>query len=176
MQCPVCRNQSMQIQEIESGLKVQQCPQCKGRWIGSYVYWKWKEATGKNLPDAASGESLEVNDSVKAKLCPECGYFLRRYPVGKDMDFALDRCSNCGGTWFDHNEWESLKSRGLHDDVHLIFSNMWQNRVRDEAHLKSAEDLYLKMFGAEDFERIRRVREWVNSHPRRTELKAFLNS
>jgi len=176
MLCPVCKNHSLQVEEIETGLKARQCPQCKGRWIGSYVYWKWKEATGKDLPEVPAEAPLEVHDSENAKLCPECGHFLRRYPVGKGMDFALDRCTNCGGTWFDRNEWESLRARGLHDDVHLVFSNMWQNQVRDESQRKAAAELYTKLFGPEDFERIRQVRDWINGHPCRRELKAFLNS
>lgn len=183
MQCPICKNQILRIQEMEPNLKTHECPNCKGQWIGSFYYWKWKESTGRTLQETSAPASeapqqeppLSVNDNSAAKLCPECGHFLRRYPVAADMGFSLDRCGNCGGTWFDNNEWLALKVRGLHDDVHLIFSNMWQNRIRDLQQQKAAETIYTKLFGPEDFGKIRQIKDWINQHPHRSELKAFLN-
>lgn len=176
MNCPVCRKQPLKVQDIESGLKSQECPNCRGQWIGSYMYWKWKEATGKTLSvEPKDIGELAVHDNTAAKLCPECGHFLRRYPVGKELGFSLDRCGNCGGTWFDQNEWEALKARGLHKDVHLVFSNMWQNQIRDRQRQQAAEAVYKRIFGPEDYTRISEVKDWLSKHPQRAELKAFLN-
>lgn len=176
MNCPVCKKHALKVQDIETGLKSQECPNCGGRWIGSYVYWKWKEQTGKTLA-ASLPEQAEpvVKDSTAAKLCPECGHFLRRYPVDHEMGFTLDRCGNCGGMWFDQNEWEALKSRGLHKDVHMVFSNMWQNRIRDKQRQAAAESIYKRMFGPEDYMRICEVKDWLSKHPHAAELRAFLN-
>jgi Zn-finger nucleic acid-binding protein len=177
MQCPVCKNYSLAADEPEKGLITQHCSHCGGRWIASYQYWKWKEASGKSLPEkpAEAGEALPVEDSTQAKLCPECGHFLRRYPVGHGIAFGLDRCGNCGGTWFDHNEWENLKRRNLHDDVHKIFSEIWQSQVRDTEHQQAMTAFYREKFGEADYQKMLEIKEWIDNHPHQAELKAFLH-
>ncbi len=77
--------------------------------------------------------------------------------------------------WFDRNEWEVLKSRNLHDDVHTIFTAFWQSGVRKEEMRKNLDYMYLTKFGEEDYAEIKRVRAWLDEHPRRTELLAYLN-
>lgn len=177
MNCPVCKSMSLFHKQLENQLLASQCSTCGGRWIASYQYWKWKEQSGGRLPnppDPPEGE-LPVADSTGAKLCPECGHFLRRYPVGADLDFSLDRCGNCGGMWFDKNEWEALKARDLHDNVHKIFSEIWQSRIRDTRRQQALEQMYREKFGPADYEKIKDIKNWFAGHPRQAELKAFLN-
>ena len=178
MNCPVCKSIILSRKELETHLQAYECDSCRGRWIASYQYWKWKESSGSRLPDppAPQQDDLPVHDSTAAKLCPECGHFLRRYPVGEGLDFSLDRCGNCGGTWFDKNEWEILKSRGLHDNVHKIFSEIWQHRIRDDQRRQAADQMYRDKFGTEDYEKIKQIREWIQAHPQQSELLAFLSS
>lgn len=176
MLCPVCQNYSLKQHEIESGLSSSSCSNCGGQWIASYQYWKWRDATGKSLPETPASEGMKapVKNSTNAKLCPECGHFLRRFPVGHGIEFALDRCGNCGGTWFDANEWETLKSCNLHDDVHKIFSEIWQKQVRDEAHQAAMEAFYRQKFGEDGYQKAQETKVWILSHPHQAELRAFL--
>ena len=178
MHCPVCKNYSLAADEPEEGLAAQSCSHCQGRWIASFQYWKWKDASGKSLPEKPADPSgeLPVQDNKKAKLCPECGHFLRQYPVGHAMAFGLDRCGNCGGVWFDQNEWETLKSRNLHDDVHKIFSQIWQSQVRNEEYQQAMTAFYLKKFGEADYQKVLEIKEWIANHPHQAELRAFLQS
>ena len=177
MNCPVCKSTTLFRKQIENQLLASECGTCGGRWIASYQYWKWKDQSGGRLPNppAPQAGDVPVADTPGAKLCPECGHFLRRYPVGDDLDFSLERCSNCGGMWFDKNEWEALKARGLHNNVHNIFSEIWQSRLRDAAHQQAVEQMYRDKFGAEDYEKIKQIKEWISGHPHEAELKAFLN-
>jgi Zn-finger nucleic acid-binding protein len=176
MNCPVCKNHGLVSEKLEDNLISHACHCCGGRWIGSFQYWKWKDASGKSLDEKLVGEceDLPVTDSTGAKLCPECGYFLRRFPVGHDVAFGLDRCGNCGGMWFDGNEWETLKGRGLHDDVHKIFSEIWQKQVRDTEYQKNMEAILIGKFGEDGYAKAKEVKAWLDEHPHKAELLALL--
>ena len=176
MKCPVCKNYALAAKELEQNLSSQNCPNCRGRWIGSFQYWKWRQASGKSIAETPSSDEsdLPVKDSSNAKLCPECGHFLRRYPVGHDIDFSLDRCGNCGGMWFDQNEWEVLKNRNLRDDVHKIFSEIWQRQLKDQQHQAEMEAFYKKKFGPDDYHKALDIKSWLDAHPNKSALRAFL--
>lgn len=176
MKCPICKNYALVVKALEQNLSSQQCPHCNGRWIGSFQYWKWRDASGKSINENTVSDSSDCSakDSTGAKLCPECGHFLRRYPVGHGIAFGLDRCGNCGGMWFDQNEWEMLKKQNLHDDVHKIFSEIWQRQLRDEEHQAKMETFYKEKFGPDDYQKARDIKHWVDTHPNNTALRAFL--
>lgn len=178
MYCPICKHTAMHRNQLEADLTAYECSQCSGRWIASYQYWQWQEKSGKSLlaSSASDNTSLAVQDNPKAKLCPECGHFLRRFPVGHGVEFLLDHCGNCGGIWFDKNEWEVLKSCGLHDDVHKIFSEIWQNQVRQEQQTRAVEEMYKTRFGPADYAKITDIKQWLQTHPLRSELLAFLKA
>lgn len=176
MYCPICKGSTLHKTQIEVGLAAMACSTCNGKWVQSYQYWLWYDKQGKSLPDTAGkGETtLSAQDSKNAKLCPECGHFLRRYPVGHGIDFQLDRCGNCGGMWFDANEWEILVHRGLHNDVHMMFSAIWQGQVLKEQKAKSIREHYMQKFGPADFQKASEVRAWLMNHKLSNELYAFI--
>ena len=176
MNCPVCKSRSLSVEEIEPNLKGLICKNCRGQWIHSYQYWKWHEKFSKSIPEKPydSDDKLPVQDSTTAKICPECRHILIHFPVGHELDFTIERCANCGGMWFDNNEWQALKQKNLHDDVHLIFSAIWQSQIRKESHRKSMEEFYREKFGPQDFRKITEIKHWLQNHSCRSELLAFL--
>ncbi len=175
MNCPVCKQMTLFQKELEKHLPVRECNGCGGRWISSYHYWKWKEQSGGDLAAAQpAGEEPPVRESTGVKLCPECGRFLRRWPVGEGLAFGLDRCGNCGGMWFDRNEWEALRQRGLGGHVHQIFSEIWQHRLRKEEKTRAMEQFYRGKFGPADYQKALETKAWIDTHPHRAELRAFL--
>jgi Zn-finger nucleic acid-binding protein len=115
-----------------------------------------------------------VQDSVAAKLCPECGRFLIRHKVGHGVDFCIDRCTACGGIWLDANEWQQLRRRGLHDDLHFVFSAAWQAGLHREDDLTRHEHMLAQKLGAADAAEIRRIKQWIDAHPHRAALCAYL--
>ncbi|HVR44450.1 MAG TPA: zf-TFIIB domain-containing protein [Thermoanaerobaculia bacterium] len=57
-----------------------------------------------------------MKDEERARLkelhhmrCPKCGMELSEYEY---RDIKLDRCSSCGGIWFDQGEMEELLGKG----------------------------------------------------------------
>ena len=176
MKCPICKTEELTLTSLDDALTARHCDVCGGNWIPSFEYWKWRDAHKENLP-SKDPEPNAPNPStgvLAAKLCPECNRILVKYKVGHGVAFSLDLCGNCGGIWFDKDEWEALRSRNLHDDVHMIFTATWQSRVRSEDARREAERLYRSKFGAEGFEEVRRMKEWIEDHPRKHEILAYL--
>ncbi len=173
--CPACLRPTLQPGIAESLLPSRRCATCAGQFIRSEHYYRWLEHPDRTpqtecRPDQVS----EVVDSPKAKICPECGKLMRRCRVGRGAEFAIDRCGGCGGMWLDANEWESLKHFGLHDRVHFVFSDAWQagllRQERDDAARRHVE----ARLGPSDFAELQRVTQWINQHPHREEVTAYL--
>ena len=176
MKCPVCGTADLAGREMESGLLASGCPDCGGNWINSFQYWKWREVHGPDLPERPpeAETSTPVDENGRGKLCPECGHILLPYKVGHDLPFSLDRCGNCGGMWFDGSEWEALRGRNLHDDVHFIFGRSWQAEVAKREREATHEEILRARFGGEDLEQLRRIKVWLESHPSKDAMLAFL--
>jgi Zn-finger nucleic acid-binding protein len=179
MKCPVCKDVVLADAELESGLPAGRCAECGGQWVGGSTYLKWIGDRGPEPPpdrevfEAVPGEPA-VRDNRKAKLCPYCGRFLTRAKVGRGLEFLLDRCGSCGGIWFDANEWEVLKGRGLHDAVHFVFSDAWQADVSRRDREAQHDRLLAQKVGEADWAEVKRVRAWLDAHPHRAELYAYL--
>ena len=176
MKCPLCKQHSLWKQELEVGLQAQSCKNCQGIWMPGLQYWEWvqtrsdKEREGLAAPEVA----LPVEETGRAKLCPECGHFLRRFKVWPNVKFYVDRCAGCNGMWFDPDEWVYLKSKGQEAQVHEFFGELWQEDIREEEARQWLEDMYLERFGTEDYDRIREIRRWLWEHPNQATLMAFL--
>lgn len=179
MKCPVCKTEELDFSPLESNLMSRHCDKCDGNWIPSFEYWKWREQHKEGLPETATEQTTPPNPvtgGLIAKLCPECNKILIKYSVGHGARFSLDQCGNCGGVWLDKDEWESLKGRDLHDDIYLIFTAPWQDQVRSQESRRVQEEIYRRKFGDEDFNEIQRVKVWIDGHPRKQEILAYLMS
>lgn len=174
MNCCVCKTADLQPTTLETNLPARTCPTCQGIWLSSEEYLHWLAQHG-NLPEKPpAGDAPPPQDVPQAKICPECGHILRRYKIGHDLTFHLDRCNHCNGVWLDKNEWDVLKSHNLHDDLNLMFTNVWQMQVQQEEKQQFFEAMYTQKYGTADYAEIRRIREWLYNHPRGMELLAFL--
>jgi Zn-finger nucleic acid-binding protein len=176
LKCPICKSVSLDAATLDQGLTAYRCGQCSGNWIAPKDYWVWL-GDRQVLPDPPPAENpidLPVVETETPKFCPQCGRFMRRHKVGHGIQFAVDRCGNCGGFWLDANEWEVLKSRHIHERLHFIASDAWQADVAREEREKGHEQIVLTKLGPEDLEKIKSIKTWIDSHPRRAELCAFL--
>jgi len=175
MKCPSCQS-VLQSHDLEENLKTLLCGECGGHWVKSYQYWKWLERHGPNLPERApeNDTGFVVEDGERARLCPECGHVLTRAKVGHGLDFHLERCMHCGGIWFDKNEWEALKSRNLHDDVHFVFSTAWQRRVLEEENAQAREERLVDALGKDGYAELNRIKAWIDAQEHRDAVFAYL--
>ena len=176
MNCPLCKTANLEKVLLEAELPSLKCDGCGGNWVSGSVYWNWLETHRHRSPVAELPVDEPVIDVEKAKLCPECRRIMVKYWVGHGIAFALDHCPSCRGIWFDRNEWDVLKSRNLHDTINSIFTAPWQSEVEREHRRKEAELSSLNKFGAEDYAEMKRIRRWLNQHPRREEILAYLSN
>lgn len=175
MNCPVCRSEELTALELEANLSSLNCSKCGGNWVPGFTYWTWLEQHGPNLPERMEPlEEQPATDNLEMKMCPECMSLMFQYRVGHGLGFSLDQCAGCKGIWFDRDEWETLKSRNLHDDVHAIFTAPWQAAASREDRMQRLEQMYERKLGVDDYAQAKQVRAWLDSHPRRHELLAFL--
>lgn len=175
MKCPVCTTRKLEKTELERNLKADTCAKCGGHWLSSGNYAIWLKQHGPTLPEKPFSEvSFDIKDSEKAKICPQCGSILLKYKVGHGLDFYLDHCVGCGGVWLDRNEWEALKDRNLHDEIHRIFSTAWQKKIRMEKMHEELDNMYRHRFGDEEYNKIKEMREWIHTHPQKLAILSFL--
>jgi Zn-finger nucleic acid-binding protein len=177
MHCPVCKPpRSLEPASLEEGrLTARRCPSCNGHWIRSADFWRWRAHLREPLPETtASGSSAAAPETGGLRLCPDCNHVLARYRVGHGVGFTIDHCRNCEGAWLDGGEWDALRVRNLHDDLPRIFDETWQHAVKRDVQEQTTEDSFRRRLGEADYQRARDFRDWLDPHPKRSELLAYL--
>jgi Zn-finger nucleic acid-binding protein len=175
--CPVCQKNQLGQVLLENELPAYECSECGGLWISSQEYLAWNGSQPNSLSQEVKLEGdlpFPVMDNRKATLCPDCGRILRRFKLWPDIEFHLDRCGGCNGVWFDKNEWQALSYHNLNHQVNLFFTDVWQQRLKNEEMRRRFEKMYLEKFGAEDYQKIKEIRHWLEKHPHGGGLMAYL--
>lgn len=175
MRCPVCEQAVLEVMTLPEGLAAKRCAACEGHWIEHAAYWKWREGHPPMGAGAGgAGVPPRAQDSGAGKLCPNCSAMLIRWKVGHGLDFYLDRCGHCGGIWFDGQEWQAIAAKNMQERVHLIFSEDWQSDVLRQEHRAAHDKLFAKLLGESDLAKVKQFKQWLDGHPRRSELYAYL--
>ncbi len=181
MKCPFCKNTSLETHQLLQNLNVLSCNRCNGFWLRFDDYWNWYTCTNFDnllggLPglEKESSEYFPVLDSKQAKLCPDCSRILIKYKVDHRLDFYVDHCGSCNGVWLDKNEWEQLKIHDLHTQIHKFFTAPWQKKLQEEIVREQLDKKYTNKFGSADYEKLKKVKLWMDSNPNKSELLAFL--
>lgn len=175
MNCPVCKYNSLSTQEIEPNLFSEVCEKCEGKWISGKNYQNWLESLGEILPEIPGEDGeLTIPEFQPARLCPVDNRILIKYKVGRNIPFTIDHCGNCAGVWFDTNEWETLKSRNLHDELNKIFTDHWQEEIGREEMRRKMEQIYREKFGADNYMKIKDFKSWLDQHEKQGEILAYL--
>jgi Zn-finger nucleic acid-binding protein len=184
MRCPACTTVAeLVVRTTEPQLTTHHCGRCAGLWLRNADYLAWMAhvdhapgpvPTGVRNPVGAdvAGEVREVG----LRACPDCQYVLARYRLGYGITFAVDHCRQCAGSWFDAGEWDSLRAAGLHDDLLHVFTDEWQQSVRDQQRRERLDAEFRERVGLEDYDRLIEVKRWLDQHPRRPEMLAFLQA
>jgi Zn-finger nucleic acid-binding protein len=177
MNCPVDQRPLGRI-ELESTLPAFECAACAGHWLRFGDYLAWRERQPEDLPELPAAvdplETALAAPPAGPRWCPDCTYLLTRYHVGRGVAFTLDRCGNCNGVWLDRAEWETLRARGLHDNLHEMFGPGWQWAAREDQRRRMADAQFARQLGGADFARAQESGGWLAGHPRRSEILAYL--
>ena len=177
MNCPICKTPTLIETEIDPKLTALRCNTCTGVWIPAMRYRNWIDQHGCNQPEVTAGSTntMKAAGFEKIRQCPECGALLGRYEVGHGVAFKIDHCGRCGGFWLDKGEYEALKARNLHDDLHSIFLSSWQEGLRKERTETIIDKRLSATVGETDFVELKRVKKWLSGHPKRAWLLAYLS-
>ena len=173
MQCATCQAKTLTPIQLEATLPAHTCASCGGTWIASTAYWSWLEQP-RDAAVQPRAEIPEVSDVARAKRCPGCGYLLLSYPIAAGLAFHLDQCGHCNSFWLDRDEWAALRAAGLHDKLHKIAGEPWQRDLRQGRHRRAMQAIYAERFGAADYAEVQRVKAWLDAHPARSMLLAYL--
>lgn len=176
MYSPIHPDVALVRTELEPGLHAFACPKSGGHRIPLQEYFLWRERhvqRTRPLPPDYQPELAE-DSAQRTLICPESGALLLRYRVGSGLHFQIDRSPKTGGVWLDAGEWNALKSRGLHDELHLIFTAPYQRQLRSELSTSQLNAQFENRIGREDFERAKEIKSWLTNHPKRRDLLAFL--
>ena len=179
MQNPVLKSpvsgKSMEPVLLESGLEAYRCSESGGHYLPLQAYLRWIQQQPARLPHLPEpGEPTELAvDTSKTLFCPESGTLMSRFKVGHGFAFSIDR-STTGGVWLDGGEWEALRQRNFHDEIHLVFTAPWQKKVRT-AHAQAIyEQTLTASLGPDLLDRLTILRKELMEHPRRDLALAYL--
>lgn len=172
MKCTSCNNGNLIPGYLEEMFPCHTCSHCGGNWVmlGDYLRWKEKHGEGVGGYVEISGEA---SDSKTALLCPVTGRLMLKYRISKDHEHRLDLSPSIGGVWLDKGEWALLKKEGLAGSLNAVFTDNWQRQLRESSAKSTFEALYGEQFG-EDYTRIKEIRAWIDAHPKRGDVLAYL--
>ena len=173
MQCPICKTNTMNNADLLPNLTGAICDTCKGTWISRSNYDAWQARQPGDLPETTVEIEFTITDTHKAKLCPQCRHLLLPYRVGHGLPFSIDYCGTCGGVWFDPKEWEAIKAKNLHDNLHEIVSAHWQTEVRKDEVNKSIEQTYRRLLGPA-YDQANQTRDWLRKQTNKALILAYL--
>lgn len=174
MQCPICRKYTFTAIDLAPGLSGLTCSDCAGVWIARSEYDSWRDRQTGELPETATAAKIAVTDTHTAKVCPQCGHLLLPYRVGHGLSFSIDYCGACGGVWFDRNEWDAIKAKNLHGNLHDIVSVHWQSAVRQSDVQEAIEQTYKQRLGA-SYGKASEVRAWLREQIEKSLILAYLS-
>lgn len=176
MECPVCKKRTFVAVQLLEDLQALKCEECGGHWIKSFQYWRWRDRNKEILPEKETKLELIAEDKNEFKTCPECFKNLTKYSVGHGTGFTIDQCGVCRGIWFDKNEWEILKDKNLHDEIHFIFSAHWQKAAREEQYEINRENRLKDLIGESDFVKSKEFKDWLKKHDEKVQILGYLNN
>ncbi|MFP8966772.1 zf-TFIIB domain-containing protein [Pokkaliibacter sp. CJK22405] len=175
MQCTSCKAGTLVEGNMDQLFRAHTCSHCGGNWILIEDFVAWKD-NHPNYPFSTSLLFSEADavDTPSAMLCPDSGVLMQRYRMSARHNHRLDYSATVGGIWLDKGEWELLKSEGLAGSLNSILTLHWQKKLKNTTAKEAFTELYQGKFGDEDYSRVKEIRAWLNSHPRKADVRAYL--
>lgn len=178
MKSPVDRTSTMIQREIEPGLIAHTCPKSGGIWIDHEHYWKWllnQPGFPKPIDSIDDLPELDTDEHNKPLISPESGRLMIKYRVGHGLKFRIDYDATSGGFWLDKGEYELIRKRNLHDELHLICSPEYQLEL-DKLDTKSIMDQRIEsLLGPERCSVIRNLATMIEDPQIHSIAIAYLN-
>lgn len=172
--CPRCPQTGLKHTLISESLPAHTCPSCAGILISLVAYRLWRETyKATKEPGFRPTEIAPADDPEGAITCGKCRALMTKYRISADVPNRIDFCASCEDIWLDEGEWALVESLAGSEHLSTIITQPWQRRIRmeSEAHM---EDERLRAVFGNDYQKVSDFREWLNSHPARDEVFAYL--
>lgn len=176
MKCTRCKKGELRPSYIDDLLPGHTCNHCQGNWIYLSDYLRWLE---KDVDIKADNETKEISldeEKHEVMICPKTGGVMLKYRISKETDHRLDLSPAVNGIWLDKGEWELLKQEGLATSLNQIFTEPWQRKIREENAQDTFDAMYENEFGAEDHQRLKEFRTWLDSKDKKSSMLAYLTA
>jgi Zn-finger nucleic acid-binding protein len=124
-----------------------QCATCKGIWVRPGTV-EWLKGAGL-LEGVDSTDTSRRDPDHRTGVCPEGHGIMTRARVSREAPYYLERCSRCGGIWFDAGEWNRIASDRLVEHIEDLWAPSWRRHL---AKAESADHLQAQLeasFGPE---------------------------
>lgn len=179
MYCPKCKNSALisPTHLLASGdPQPRTCPRCGGVWLTVKDQRDWEQLLD-HIHDLKGPDKPErqVADG-QTGLCPEGHTILTRAKVDLEPPFYLERCSKCGGVWFDQGELRRLFENHMVELLPSFWSFREQlQRERKRVHDSDQARLREKI-GDDLYDRIGALAREMRDHPDQSEALAYFEA
>jgi Zn-finger nucleic acid-binding protein len=169
MKCPKCKT----IEITKSGRSLAySCENCGGLWLADSAALAFSDGFDE-INDREFAPNNENDD--RTGLCPSGHGIMLRARVDLEDPFFLERCTACGGIWFDKGEWQRFAKSRLSHNLNDLWSRSWQRRQLKEKSRETYLEINRKLLGEEVFQAVVRLAERLKDHPEKGRALALLN-
>jgi Zn-finger nucleic acid-binding protein len=109
MKCPDCQSS---LQETDyRGIRIDECPECRGRWFARDELREAKDRTDDDLRwldfDPFLDEATPYEVRSEGRQCPTCARAMGSMTY-ETSGVVIDKCAGCHGIWLNHGEFEKI--------------------------------------------------------------------
>jgi len=120
MQCPKCGSEMAPV--LYEGIEVDRCKSCKGLWFDRGERKDLEEASAASAIDGGDARVGAKMNAVDRYPCPRCQGGMVRMVDAAQPHIWYEKCSSCGGSFFDAGEFRDLASTGITDFFKDLFA------------------------------------------------------
>lgn len=169
MQCPKCKSQNLARKSYNA---LHHCPECEGLWMQQKDFDKDPDL----LADLAVVADSANEQDYRTGVCPEGHGIMLRARVELDEPFYLERCTICGGIWFDKGEWRRVVDHHLLPGLNDLWSATWQRQRLAAASRERFLEMNRESLGDEVYASVIALAQLLKEHPLRQRAIAFLRN
>lgn len=174
MKCTACGQGRLIPSFLDALFRCHTCDHCGGNWILIEDYVAWQERNADYPFKDAEITEQEVQETERALICPVSGALMTKLRIQSGSPRRVDYSPRVGGVWLDKGEWDVLKAEGLAGCLNALLTDSWQKRIRADQTRATFDNLYRSRFGEEDYKKAQEIRNWLQNHPMKAELRSFL--
>lgn len=172
MNCPKCKNNELKTTQLDNGLNCLSCESCQGSLLPMFSYLEWIQQQTSIALDTDT--DITLDNTCNAIQCPKCSGLMTKYLISSHSDNRLDICFRCYETWLDCGEWQLLKFLNILNHLPKIFTEYWQENIRNSIANDLQKQRDIQLFG-QHFQDIQKFKNWLDCYSKKDDVLLYLN-